>query len=209
MKGSDEIDLHSCSNELQLLLRLLNEEEDSIKLIEDFHKKVDWKEFLQLVYFHKVYPSIYLRLSSIDLPYLPNNVVKIVEGLYKDNTIKMLQLIKELDNISTALTKSEIRMLTLKGPILSYYLYGDLSSRTSNDLDILISFQDLKSTIEILQAKGYEMEYEPPRKLKDWQKETIILNSFIKRKIAKWKCIGDFILVLVKSRALKTYGIIE
>lgn len=185
MKGSEEIDLHSCSNELQLLLRLLNEEEDSIKLIEEFYKKVDWKEFLQLVYFHKVYPSIYLRLSSIDSPYLPNNVVKIVEDLYKDNTIKMLQLIKELDNISTALTKNKIRMLTLKGPILSYYLYGDLSSRTSNDLDILISFQDLKSTIEILQANGYEMEYEPPRKLKDWQKRNHHLEFLHKEKNCK------------------------
>jgi len=185
MKRPEEIELHSCSNELQLLLRLLNGRADSTKLIDEFHEKVDWKEFLQLVYFHKVYPTIYLRLSNIAPLYLPNDVVKIVENLYKENTIKMLQLIKELDSISATLTKNGIRMLTLKGPILSYYLYGDFSSRTSNDLDILISFHDLLSTTEILKAKGYEMEYEPPRKLKDWEKRNHHLEFFHKEKNCK------------------------
>lgn len=177
-----EINLDNCSKELQFLLKLLNERNDVSNLLEEFHAIINWQEFIKLVNFHKVYPAIYLKFSREDSTFLPMKVKEQIHQLYVNNTFKMLTLSKEMDDINKALYERNIRVMMLKGPALSYQLYGDLSSRTSNDLDILIPFHELELTRSILQSKGYQLEYEPPRKLKDWQKRNHHLEFLHKEK---------------------------
>ena len=180
-----EINLDNCSHELQLLLKLLNDRNDTNEWLEEYYALIDWQQFLKLVYFHKVYPAIYLRLSIEDSTLVPRKVIEQLHQLYIKNTFDMLSLSREMDEINTELTKKNIRVIMLKGPSLCYQLYGDLSSRTSNDLDILIPFQELEHTISILKSKGYQLEYEPPRKLKDWQKRNHHLEFIHKEKNCK------------------------
>lgn len=164
-----EINLDNCSKELQLVFELLSEQNSVSEIIEKYQLKVNWQEFIKLICFHKVYPAIYLRLSLEDFIFIPREVKEQLHHLYLKNSFSMLSLAREMDDINSELQRNHIRMIMLKGPSLCYQLYGDLTSRTSNDLDILISFQDLEKTMGILEAKGYQLEYEPPRKLKDWQ----------------------------------------
>ncbi|KAB7671715.1 nucleotidyltransferase family protein [Bacillus sp. B1-b2] len=170
MKRYREIKIDNCPIEFQFLLNLLNEQKNATKLIEEYALKVNWGEFMNLVTFHKVYPAIYIKIAESNSQLIPSMIREQLQILYMKNTIDMLNLTKELEQINEMLQKEHIRMLTLKGPILSYYLFENLSSRTSKDLDILISFNDLEKTIMILQLLGYEKGYEPPKKIKNWKK---------------------------------------
>ena len=56
----------------------------------------------------------------------------------------MLHLSGEMEQICKIFNENEIPLLVLKGPVLAADLYGDVSLRTSSDLDILIPIQDLE-----------------------------------------------------------------
>ena len=49
-------------------------------------------------------------------------------------------------------------MLSMKGPLLSMELYGDPGMRTSKDLDLMVSPEDLSRAGEVLKGLGYELE---------------------------------------------------
>lgn len=169
MKESQVKKTADSSVEWEFLIKLLNDKNNVNELLREHGKKMNWTEFMHLVQFHKIYPVIYLLLKTS--MYVPNNVKELLHHLYMKNTMEMLNLTREMDQINRALQEAEIRVLMLKGPALSYELYGDLCSRTSKDLDILISFNDLRKTLEILYLLGYENGYEPPRKIKNWHKK--------------------------------------
>ena len=74
----------------------------------------------------------------------------VLQRNYKINTFQMLHLSGEMEQVSKLFTENEIRTLFLKGPVLAHDLYGDISLRTSSDLDLLIPLHDLDKAEELL-----------------------------------------------------------
>ena len=67
------------------------------------------------------------------------------------------------------LFKEKDNTLVLKGPVLAADLYGDVSLRTSSDLDILIPIQDLEKAEKLLLMQGYEKDDYIQTVLNDWK----------------------------------------
>lgn len=91
----------------------------------------------------------------LDEELVPLKVVQILYDEYKKNTFQILHLSREMEQVSKIFTENGIQLLFLKGPVLAYELYGDVSHRTSKDLDILISQVDLEKAENILLNLGY------------------------------------------------------
>lgn len=70
----------------------------------------------------------------------------------------MLSLCREIEHLSKLFTENQVRNLFLKGPVIAKEIYGDISLRTSKDLDILIPKKDLMRVEKILLNNGYEKE---------------------------------------------------
>ena len=62
----------------------------------------------------------------------------------------MLHLTREMEMICKSFNENQIRSIVLKGPVLAANLYGDLSLRTSSDLDILIPITELDKADQLL-----------------------------------------------------------
>ena len=62
----------------------------------------------------------------------------------------MLYLSGEMEILSGLFFNKNIKSLYLKGPALAHDLYGDVSLRTSSDLDLLISINDLDLVEDLL-----------------------------------------------------------
>ncbi|MFJ5621682.1 nucleotidyltransferase family protein [Peribacillus loiseleuriae] len=161
MKNNFDLNLETISKELSLILEILKMEEDIfVKIESEMYKDIDWNQFLQLVWNHRVYSAIYINLKKIGDKWVPPNVIQALYGEYKKNTFQMLLLSGEMEGISKLFTKNKIPLLYLKGPVIAADLYGDISLRTSRDLDILIPINDLEKAENILMNFGYEREYE-------------------------------------------------
>lgn len=164
MDNNFNLDFDLLSKELCLLLEILKiDDENSIKKLSiELPKDIDWEKFLSLTRHHRVYPLIYSKLIKINEKIVPSYVIQTLYKDYKKNTFQMLHLSGEMEQVSKVFTENQIRLLFLKGPVMAADLYGDISLRTSKDLDILIQITDLKRADEILVILGYEKEEEIP-----------------------------------------------
>ncbi|WP_440118215.1 nucleotidyltransferase domain-containing protein [Paenibacillus sp. QZ-Y1] len=144
--------------ELKLILNMIRSDltdlprEDVEKLVQG----TDWQLFLQLAYHHRLYSVLYLKIKDLDSAIIPAAVVDNLRQQYTANTFRMLHLTAEMEQVCGAFRERGIRNITLKGPALAHDLYGDISLRTSKDLDILIPFNDVESAEQILETLGYE-----------------------------------------------------
>ncbi|MNI20322.1 hypothetical protein D3C73_737980 [compost metagenome] len=171
MDNDFHLDLSRFPKELTLLLSLLKPEEGE-PLLSNSNEPfgdIDWDQFLKLAMHHRVYPVLYRKLQNIYKPWIPESVVQTLRKAYQKNTFQMLQLCGEMEYLSKLFSDSNIRSLILKGPVLAADLYGDISLRTSGDLDILVPIRDLEHTEELLVRLGYEKDEYIQTVLNDWK----------------------------------------
>ncbi|SFI28463.1 Uncharacterised nucleotidyltransferase [Paenibacillus sp. UNC496MF] len=122
---------------------------------------IDWNQFLALVRHHRVYPQLYARLKASQL--IPADVLQALHGDFMRNTFQMLRLSGEMERVCAELQERGIRPIVLKGPVLAKELYGDLSLRTSKDLDVLVPMEDVEAAEERLLGLGYRSDGGAPR----------------------------------------------
>ncbi|MFJ7306856.1 nucleotidyltransferase domain-containing protein [Peribacillus frigoritolerans] len=160
MDKNYSLDLDFINRELSLILEILKtENEDSLLLNrKELFIDIDWGQFLQLAMHHRLYPLIYSKLKKINRDLIPSHVIETLYREYKKNTFKMLLLSSEMEQVSKLFIENQIRLLFLKGPVIAADLFGDISLRTSKDLDILIPISNLERAEELLLNAGYERE---------------------------------------------------
>ena len=67
--------------------------------------------------------------------------------------------VAEFLRVTDAFTAEGLRFIPLKGPILSYRLYGDATWRHYYDLDILVDFTSVSKSAKLLSELGYLSMY--------------------------------------------------
>ncbi len=142
--------------EMKLLLEFVNTNIDKNKIDNYKKKDINWEKFYQLALHHRVIPLLYYNLNRIKPIWIPSLVMDNLQTKYRENVFLMLQLTSQMESIAKLFNENNIEALFLKGPTLGKELYGDISLRTSKDLDILISSRDIKRTQKLLLENGYK-----------------------------------------------------
>ncbi|MBO1579754.1 nucleotidyltransferase family protein [Bacillus sp. XF8] len=164
------LDLSHLPKELKLLIEIIKKEDKDIQTIQkDWFINIDWNKFLKLALHHRMYPFIYTKMKDIDKQLVPSHVVQALSAYSKRNTFHMLHLSGEMGKVSKLFAENQLRLLFLKGPILGVDLYGDISLRTSGDLDVLVPMDDLGKVNELLVKNGYVKEADFPTVLNEWK----------------------------------------
>ncbi|MGM1032023.1 MAG: nucleotidyltransferase domain-containing protein [Bacillota bacterium] len=163
MDNNVSLDMNLITKEFRLLLEILKKENDEINLgsRSELFSNIDWELFLQFTKHHRVYPLIFVTLKRIDEKLVPRHVIEALYQEYKKNTFQMLCLSREMERVSKLFSENQICLLFLKGPAIASDLYGDISLRTSKDLDMLIPLNDLDKAEKLLNGIGYERVLEP------------------------------------------------
>jgi hypothetical protein len=158
---NNTLDLTRLPKEVLLILEILKEKDkrQKVKYLNSLSKEVDWQQFLEYAVHHRVYPMLYRQLKQIqETLSVPTFVIQSLEELYKANTFEMLKLSAEMNEIGKLFADQGINTLFLKGPVLAHALFGDISYRTSKDLDVLIPIDKLDKAEIILKDLGYQKE---------------------------------------------------
>lgn len=170
MTDRSVVNTRGLSRELLLMLDLLPEEADAAAVLRrlDATHGINWEHFVELTLHHRVYPYLYPRLAKAG-DAVPPAALQRLKREYQRNTLQMLQLSGEMGALAEALAGRSIRSLFLKGPVLAQELYGDLSLRTSRDLDFLVPMEDLEQAEALLVELGYVKEEDFESVLGDWK----------------------------------------
>lgn len=75
-----------------------------------------------------------------------------------EEKIAAFEIVREFIRVTDALRSRDISFIPLKGPELSYRLYGDTTSRRYSDLDILIEAAAMSRAVLLLNELGYPAE---------------------------------------------------
>ncbi len=162
-----DLNVTNISKELKLILEIVKSENDDIS--KDWYVDIDWDLFLQLALHHRLYPLIYTKIMKMEGSRIPSHISQTLYNYYQKNTFRMLHLCGEMEKLGKLFNENEILLLFLKGPILADDLYGDISKRTSGDLDILISIENLDKANALLIDLGYEKDEYIHSVLNDWK----------------------------------------
>lgn len=163
--------LNELSNELILQLDIIKSEncEKLQEFINKLSPEIDWDVLVELMLHHRIYPFIYQELRNIDRNLIPEHVIKNLEKYYKMNIFRMLLLTAEMQQVSQLFLENKTSTLFLKGPVLGAELYGDISLRTSGDLDLMIPISDLDTAEKLLLDAGYVKDDYIETILNDWK----------------------------------------
>jgi hypothetical protein len=77
--------------------------------------------------------------------------------VFEEKLYQLNHLSKFLE-IADVFIKNDIWFLPLKGPMLSYRIYGDATCRVSRDFDILIKQEEVETTINLFRNLGFKYE---------------------------------------------------
>lgn len=94
---------------------------------------------------------------------------------FMQEKIQRMEMVKHFISITDRLRENHIDFVCLKGPMLSYRIYGDASVRISHDIDILIQMADLIPAIKLMREEGYVM----PNEI-DWPTDKVRQDLMIK-----------------------------
>lgn len=152
--------------ELRLLLGL------SLRKAEEIPGELDWTYFDALVSQHRLQPLLIRGIRQYGAE-LPGALTKYT-ALQRQIAAASMARLQALHAVNTAFSHAGIRLISMKGPLLSVELYGDPSLRTSRDLDLLVDGADLARAGEILRGMGYILEEHlttaTPRRRKFYQR---------------------------------------
>jgi len=120
---------------------------------------IDWQLFLAIVEQHRIYPPVCRNLKKMAAASVKIPIMDKLEQLSRNYAMQALKLTGNLIFITNLLESNQIKVISLKGPLLSQSIYGNVALRTSRDLDFLIDIQDLDRTMDLFVAEGYLIEH--------------------------------------------------
>ncbi|SDX12394.1 nucleotidyltransferase family protein [Paenibacillus sp. CF384] len=167
MENNRTLDLSAFPEEINIMLAFMKMNADQAQ---EWGKSsmpdIDWNQFLKVIRHHRVYPQLFTKLKNNNR--IPADVLQALHQDYGQNTFQMLRLSGEMGLVCKSFLEHGIPSLVLKGPVLADLLYGDISLRTSKDLDILVPMESVETAEEMLTKLGYESDSHAPR-LFNWK----------------------------------------
>ena len=124
-------------------------------LIEAIHQRSGWKRVLEIAYYADIYPRLFQHLSRLDAKEIPDEVLWGLKTFTLGNEKRCLGLQKELFGLLDFLQGQGLRVLPLKGVILSQELYGGPTLRVVRDIDLLVPRGEAVRAVRLLRELGY------------------------------------------------------
>jgi hypothetical protein len=131
-----------------------------------------WIDLFELSRRHKLTTPLYAALSPRKAV-IPSSCFKVLHEAALERSTRMLSLLGMLLQINQQFEQNDIAYLSLKGPALSVFLYGDISQKQSGDLDLLVDTNDIWKASDVLLSMGFETK-EIPRTLTLCQRQHMI-----------------------------------
>jgi hypothetical protein len=116
----------------------------------------DWDSLLRLAEEHRVLPMLFLRLADTGFV-APPEVQERLQTSYNRNMFHNLANAAELLSVLQAFERDGIPTMPFKGVVFGASAYGNLTTRPSGDLDLLIHDTHLLQATAILKQKGYQL----------------------------------------------------
>ena len=143
------------SSEFEFLCYLVRPDPDHERALEIAQQGLDWKSVADLAVAQRVRPHLLKALNDSVWADRAMELKQKLESFQRCHMAKSLRVARELLNVANALDQHGIPFATFKGLALALSVYGDLSRREFNDVDIIVHEADVRAAEDVLQSCGY------------------------------------------------------
>jgi len=138
---------------------------------------IDWMEYIRLIDRHRTPALSWAALSRVPGLQIPAAAKR---ELQKRNDACRMQAVRnslKLAGVLKGFHSTGIPAMTMKGPILSLELYGDVGLRQCHDLDLMVKPQDLARAQACMEKMGWRQDaaWFP---LSPWQWENLLRHEW-------------------------------
>jgi len=117
--------------------------------------EVDWSRLAEMLRLRRLLPALGPRILELAGERASDDFAAAVEqaitaGRRQGAFLQIISL-----RVMAALAEAGIRSAALKGPLLGEAIYGDPGRRLSNDIDLLVSPEQLQAAVEVVCELGY------------------------------------------------------
>ena len=116
----------------------------------------DWNYLVRIARFHGVVAPLHATLAARPPDEVPRDVLDRLRGHYEANGRGNRKLLCELLELLSLFDGAGVPAISLRGPIFSISVYGDLNAREFQDLDIFVPANQFARAKELLRARGYK-----------------------------------------------------
>jgi hypothetical protein len=116
---------------------------------------LDWNVLPELAEEHGILGIVAVRLQELSYEHVPLAVREKFQERMKAQSLFTLSMMAELYRIVDDFAQAGIEALLVKGPLISFLAYGDLSVRSFVDLDLLVRDRDILRAFQRMTAMGF------------------------------------------------------
>ena len=137
----------------------VNYEKSNLEIVKSqlINTVIDWDSVVKISTSHFVFPALYCNLKKANLlEFLPKDLVDYMQHITQLNRERNLEIIKQVKGINELLLKNNVTPIYLKGVgYLFQDFYDDVAERMIADIDFIISKEEYKKTIHLIEKNGY------------------------------------------------------
>ncbi|MEA3470757.1 MAG: nucleotidyltransferase family protein [Thermodesulfobacteriota bacterium] len=142
---------------LVLAARVEMDSDDETKMEDILRDGVEWSEIEASAGRLGVEPLLHKHLSQERYAgYVPDEALHLLKESYHRQSIRSLRIYGQLGRILESMNQADVPTILLKGTCLAKWIYGDISLRPMNDIDILCRDEDAGAAQDVFRGLGYE-----------------------------------------------------
>ncbi len=117
---------------------------------------VDWPGFVRLAHFHRIQGLVWQSLKPVSRG-LPAEYVKAFADAAQDIAAANLRAAAESRDLLAEFTRRRIDLLFVKGLTVGILAYGNITTKSGVDMDVLIPREKLGEAAKLMQERGYRL----------------------------------------------------
>ena len=123
----------------------------------------DWRTFAETCDTHQLAPFIHCRLQRLPKTAIPPELLKYLRARFHQACANNYRLATQLVSLTSLFESEGVSVLAFKGPSLAMAVYGGLSLRQCNDLDLVIRKDQLLKGAQLMTGWGFQATPTPAR----------------------------------------------
>src|SRR5262249_46781843 len=120
---------------------------------------LNWTRVYNCAARHGVRPQLLQGLRSFPGQLRSHQIVERLSEFEWAQATRNLSFVQELLRIAEAFEAQAVNFVPFKGAVLVFCLYGDISRREFNDIDILVPKKNLSAAEAVLERLGYKARF--------------------------------------------------
>jgi hypothetical protein len=123
----------------------------------------DSRTFAEICDTHQLAPYVYCRLQGLTTIAIPPELLEHLRARFHEVCARNYQLAKKLVDLTSMFENEGVPVLAFKGPSLAMAVYGGLSLRQYQDLDLVIHKEHLEKAVHLMTGWGFRAIPTPDR----------------------------------------------